>query len=93
MSDMFQDFSGGKPFEPLPEQQSPAPALPIEAHIVGATLAVEKMKGLGVLDASVAERVHDLTRRRAAVGEHAAECLAQARHRAALRQAEGLGQP
>ena len=46
MSDMFQDFSGGEPFEPLPEQQSPAPALPIEAHIVGATLAVEKMKGL-----------------------------------------------
>lgn len=46
MSDMFQDFSGGEPFEPEPEQQSPAPALPIEAHIVGATLAVEKMKGL-----------------------------------------------
>lgn len=46
MSDMFQDFSGSGPFEPLPQPSSTAPALPIEGHIVAAALAAEKMREL-----------------------------------------------
>lgn len=46
MGDMYQDFSGGEPFESLPQPSSTAPALPIEGHIVAAALAAEKMREL-----------------------------------------------
>ena len=44
MGDMYQDFSGGEPFESLPQPSSTAPALPIAGHIVAAALAAEKMR-------------------------------------------------
>lgn len=46
MSDMFQDFSGGEPFEPEPEQHSAAPPLPSEGHVVAAALGVAKARDL-----------------------------------------------
>lgn len=46
MSDMYQDFSGGEPFEPEPVQQSTALVLPTEGHIVAAALGVAKARDL-----------------------------------------------
>lgn len=46
MSDMFQDFSGGEPLEPEPEQYSAAPPLPAEGHVVAAALGVAKARDL-----------------------------------------------
>lgn len=46
MSDMFQDFSGGEPLEPEPEQYSAAPPLPAEGHVVAAALGVAHARDL-----------------------------------------------